>query len=218
MHRSSKSIAALAAALAKAQMALTNPEKSLTGTVPSNRYDEPGRTFRYAPSQVASTSSARFWGSRELPIKAALGQAPVPTPPAGTTAPTPVPQIGSGPALMPTPPQHGPAPARCSVLARGQQTRGVSARDARRVGAPSIRTLKRRPRTPLAPHRRGSNSAHYRSEECAARHRPKRFDTQIGRHRLRQPRRRTFQGPRSIAPPPKVPSSRILRCGIGRLQ
>src|SRR5271154_2574269 len=49
MHRSSESIAALAAALAKAQMALTNPEKSLTGIVPSNRYDEPGRTFRYAP-------------------------------------------------------------------------------------------------------------------------------------------------------------------------
>ncbi len=49
MHRSSELIAALAAALAKAQMALTNPEKSLTGTVPSNRYDEPGRTFRYAP-------------------------------------------------------------------------------------------------------------------------------------------------------------------------
>jgi hypothetical protein len=49
MHRSSESIAALAAALAKAQMALANPEKSLTGTVPSNRYDEPGRTFRYAP-------------------------------------------------------------------------------------------------------------------------------------------------------------------------
>jgi hypothetical protein len=49
MHRSSESIAALAAALAKAQMALTNPEKSLTGMVPSDRYDEPGRTFRYAP-------------------------------------------------------------------------------------------------------------------------------------------------------------------------
>ena len=31
MHRSSESIAALAAALAKAQMVLTNPEKSLTG-------------------------------------------------------------------------------------------------------------------------------------------------------------------------------------------
>ena len=49
MHRSSEFIAALAAALAKAQIVLTNPEKSLTGTVPSSRYDEPGRTFRYAP-------------------------------------------------------------------------------------------------------------------------------------------------------------------------
>jgi hypothetical protein len=49
MHRSSESIAALAAALAKAQMALTNPEKSLTGTVPSSRSDEPARAFRYAP-------------------------------------------------------------------------------------------------------------------------------------------------------------------------
>ena len=37
MHRSSESIASLAAALAKAQMALTNPEKSLTGTLPGNR-------------------------------------------------------------------------------------------------------------------------------------------------------------------------------------
>src|ERR1700749_3516775 len=49
MHRSSESIASLAAALAKAQTVLTNPEKSLTGMMPSNRYDEPGRTFRYAP-------------------------------------------------------------------------------------------------------------------------------------------------------------------------
>jgi hypothetical protein len=49
MHRSSESIAALAAALAKAQIGLTNPEKSLTGTVPSSRAEEPARTFRYAP-------------------------------------------------------------------------------------------------------------------------------------------------------------------------
>jgi hypothetical protein len=35
-------------ALAKAQMALTNPEKSLTGTVASSR-PEPARAFRYAP-------------------------------------------------------------------------------------------------------------------------------------------------------------------------
>ena len=48
MHRSSESIASLAAALAKAQMALTNPEKSLTGMLPADRPDEPARTFRYA--------------------------------------------------------------------------------------------------------------------------------------------------------------------------
>src|SRR6516162_7333662 len=36
MHRSSESIAALAAALAKAQIELTNPEKSLIGTLESN--------------------------------------------------------------------------------------------------------------------------------------------------------------------------------------
>jgi ERF superfamily len=48
MHRSSDSIAALAAALAKAQLMLTNPEKSLTGIVPTGRGDEPTRTFRYA--------------------------------------------------------------------------------------------------------------------------------------------------------------------------
>jgi hypothetical protein len=48
MHRSSESIAALAAALAKAQIELANPEKSLTGTLPANRPDEPSRTFRYA--------------------------------------------------------------------------------------------------------------------------------------------------------------------------
>jgi hypothetical protein len=49
MHRSSESIASLAAALAKAQMTLTNPEKSLTATVRTDRHDDPGRTFRYAP-------------------------------------------------------------------------------------------------------------------------------------------------------------------------
>src|ERR1700729_499332 len=49
MHRARGGSAALAAALAKAQMVLTNPEKSLTAVAPSNRYDEPGRTFRYAP-------------------------------------------------------------------------------------------------------------------------------------------------------------------------
>ena len=49
MHRSSESIASLAAAFAKAQMTLTNPAKSLSATVRTDRSDDPGRTFRYAP-------------------------------------------------------------------------------------------------------------------------------------------------------------------------
>ena len=66
MHRSSESIAALAAALAKAQMVLTNPEKSLTGTVPSHRYDEPGRTFRYAPLSSGLDIVRKALGEQEI--------------------------------------------------------------------------------------------------------------------------------------------------------
>src|SRR3954470_24799748 len=47
MPRSSESVAALAGALAKAQAELTNPEKSLVGTLPAER-GQAGRTFRYA--------------------------------------------------------------------------------------------------------------------------------------------------------------------------
>src|SRR3989449_4739455 len=49
MHRSSESIAALAAALAKAQAVLVNPEKSLVATIGADRAGEGARTFRYAP-------------------------------------------------------------------------------------------------------------------------------------------------------------------------
>ena len=48
MHRSSESIGAIAAALAKAQGELTNPEKSLTATIRSPFPEEGDRTFRYA--------------------------------------------------------------------------------------------------------------------------------------------------------------------------
>ncbi len=48
MHRSSESIAAIAAALARAQAELTNPEKSLTATIRSPFPREKDRTFRYA--------------------------------------------------------------------------------------------------------------------------------------------------------------------------
>ena len=49
MHRSSETIGAIAAALAKAQAELTNPEKSLIATIRSPFPREPERTFRYAP-------------------------------------------------------------------------------------------------------------------------------------------------------------------------
>src|ERR1700724_1371011 len=48
MHRSSESIGAIAAALAKAQAELTNPEKSLTAIIPAPFPREADRSFRYA--------------------------------------------------------------------------------------------------------------------------------------------------------------------------
>jgi len=49
MHRCSESIGTIAAALAKAQAELTNPEKSLVATIRSPFPREGDRTFRYAP-------------------------------------------------------------------------------------------------------------------------------------------------------------------------
>ena len=48
MHRSSESVGNIAAALARAQGELTNPEKSLTATIHSPFPREADRTFRYA--------------------------------------------------------------------------------------------------------------------------------------------------------------------------
>src|SRR6266550_3277121 len=48
MHRCSDSIGAIAAALAKAQGELTNPEKSLTATIRSPFPNEGEKSFRYA--------------------------------------------------------------------------------------------------------------------------------------------------------------------------
>ena len=49
MHRSSETIGAIAAALAKAQGELTNPEKALSATIRSQFFPREGdRTFRYA--------------------------------------------------------------------------------------------------------------------------------------------------------------------------
>src|SRR5260221_3301435 len=61
MHRSSESIGTIAAALAKAQAELTNPEKSLVATIRSPFHREGDRTFRYAP-----LSSGRDIGQKGL--------------------------------------------------------------------------------------------------------------------------------------------------------
>src|ERR1700746_1874820 len=66
MHRSSESIAAMAAALAKAQIELTNPEKSLTGTLPANRSGEPSRTFRYASLSSGLDIVRKVLGQHEI--------------------------------------------------------------------------------------------------------------------------------------------------------
>jgi hypothetical protein len=49
MQRSSETIGAIAAALAKAQAQLVNPEKSLVGTIGSDQAGGSQRSFRYAP-------------------------------------------------------------------------------------------------------------------------------------------------------------------------
>src|SRR5438067_3259676 len=66
MHRSSDSVAALASALAKAQAALVNPEKSLTATIRSGRPGEGERSFRYAPLSSGLDIVRKTLGQREI--------------------------------------------------------------------------------------------------------------------------------------------------------
>jgi hypothetical protein len=49
VQRSSETIGTIAAALAKAQAQLVNPEKSLVGTIRTEQGSGPERSFRYAP-------------------------------------------------------------------------------------------------------------------------------------------------------------------------
>jgi hypothetical protein len=66
MHRSSDTIATIAAALAKAQVELTNPEKSLTGTIRSPFPREADRTFRYAPLSSGLDIVRKSLGRHEI--------------------------------------------------------------------------------------------------------------------------------------------------------
>jgi hypothetical protein len=66
MHRSSESIAALAAALAKAQQDLQNPEKSLTATIRPHGRGEAERSFRYAPLSSGLDIVRKTLGQHEI--------------------------------------------------------------------------------------------------------------------------------------------------------
>jgi hypothetical protein len=66
MHRSSETIGAIAAALAKAQAELVNPEKSLTATLRSQSRGEAERTFQYAPLSSGLHIVRKCLGQHEI--------------------------------------------------------------------------------------------------------------------------------------------------------
>jgi ERF superfamily len=66
MQRSSASIAALATALAKAQIELTNPEKSLIGEIEPRRGEGGVRQFRYAPLSSGLEIVRKALGQHEI--------------------------------------------------------------------------------------------------------------------------------------------------------
>src|SRR5271165_3998519 len=66
MHRFSESVGTIAAALAKAQAELTNPEKSLVATIRSPFPRERDRTFRYAPLSSGLDIIRKSLGRHEI--------------------------------------------------------------------------------------------------------------------------------------------------------
>jgi hypothetical protein len=66
MQRSSHSVGALAAALAKAQAEIQNPEKSLTATIVSPFPREGVRSFRYAPLSSGLDLVRKCLGQHEI--------------------------------------------------------------------------------------------------------------------------------------------------------
>jgi hypothetical protein len=65
MHRSSETIGAIATALAKAQAELTNPEKTLTGTIAARNGE---RTFRYASLATGLDLVRKCLGQHEIAV------------------------------------------------------------------------------------------------------------------------------------------------------
>jgi hypothetical protein len=66
VHRSSQSIGAIAAALAKAQANLTNPEKSLIATIRASHPRENDQTFRYAALSSGLDIVRKALGGHEI--------------------------------------------------------------------------------------------------------------------------------------------------------
>jgi len=66
MPRSSESIASLAAALAKAQAEVVNPEKSLVATIQPNGPGGAERSFRYAPLSSGLDIVCKTLGQHEI--------------------------------------------------------------------------------------------------------------------------------------------------------
>src|SRR6202165_2743382 len=67
MHRSSESVAAIATALAKAQIDLSNPEKAMVGTIYNNRSDSP-QSFRYASLSSGLDIVRKALGGHQIAI------------------------------------------------------------------------------------------------------------------------------------------------------
>ena len=65
MHRSSETIGAIATALAKAQAELSNPEKTLTATIPARNGE---RTFRYASLASGLDIVRKCLGQHEIAV------------------------------------------------------------------------------------------------------------------------------------------------------
>src|SRR3974390_2367627 len=66
MQRCSETVGSLAAALAKAQAEIANPEKSLTATIVSPFPREGSRTFRYAPLSSGLDLVRKCLGQHEI--------------------------------------------------------------------------------------------------------------------------------------------------------
>ena len=66
MQRSSETIGAIAAALAKAQAELTNPEKSLVATIRASNPREHDQTFRYAALSSGLDIVRKALGGHEI--------------------------------------------------------------------------------------------------------------------------------------------------------